>query len=188
MTCIVGLIDKEIVYIGGDSAGSAGNSVLIRKDKKVFIKDNKFIIGFTTSFRMGQLLMCDDRFSVRDQNKEEDDFHFMINAFIPAIQKLFTEGGFLTKDREELIGGVFLVGYKQHLYKIESDFQVVETYDNYMSCGCGDDLALGSLYTSSTLQITPEEKIIKALEAAAKFSNGVEPPYNILQLCINESF
>jgi hypothetical protein len=36
MTCIVGLVDKGDVYIGGDSAGVAGLSLSIRADEKVF--------------------------------------------------------------------------------------------------------------------------------------------------------
>jgi 20S proteasome alpha/beta subunit len=87
MTCIVGIIDKETIYLGGDSAGTAGYGQSIRKDKKVFIKDNKFIIGFTSSFRMGQLLMADDRFIIREQNNSEDDFHYLINAFILVFLK-----------------------------------------------------------------------------------------------------
>jgi len=59
MTCIVGLIDKESkkIYMGGDSAGVANYSLSVRKDPKVF-KRYGFIFGFTSSFRMGQLLMC----------------------------------------------------------------------------------------------------------------------------------
>ena len=55
MTCIVGLEHKGKVYIGGDSAGVAGYSLSVRADQKVFINGN-FIFGFTSSFRMGQIL------------------------------------------------------------------------------------------------------------------------------------
>ena len=182
MTCIVGIIEKEKVYIGGDSAGVGGARIYIRKDKKVFLKDNKFIIGFTSSFRMGQLLMCDDRFKIREQNKNESDYHFMINAFIPSIQKLFKAGGYLRTKDDGLIGGVFLIGYNKNLYLIESDFQVGESTDNYMACGCGEDFALGSLFATQKTDMTTEQRILNALEAASKFSTGVAPPFNILQI------
>lgn len=55
MTCIVGLVENNKVYIGGDSAGVAGLSLMKRADEKVFKKD-EFIFGFTSSFRMGQLI------------------------------------------------------------------------------------------------------------------------------------
>jgi len=184
MTCIVGLIDKKTneVYIGGDSAGVAGCNITIRKDKKVFIRDGKFIIGFTTSFRMGQLLMCDDRFTIRDQNNDEDDFHYMVNAFVPAVQKLFTEGGFITKDKEEFVGGTFLLGYNKKLYKIDSDFQVCESMNDYDACGCGQEYALGSLFTTNKANLSPEKRIYNALESASEFSTAVAPPFNVLKL------
>ena len=55
MTCIVGLVHEGVVYIGGDSAGVGGMSLTVRADEKVF-QNGEFLMGFTTSFRMGQLL------------------------------------------------------------------------------------------------------------------------------------
>lgn len=67
MTCIIGLIKNKKVYIGGDSAGVDGLNITIRKDSKVF-KINKFIIGYTSSFRMGQLL----RFKLKINNQRKN--------------------------------------------------------------------------------------------------------------------
>ena len=55
MTCIVGLVHEGTVFIGGDSAGVAGLSLVVRADEKVF-RNGDFLMDFTTSFRMGQLL------------------------------------------------------------------------------------------------------------------------------------
>ena len=55
MTVIVGLQHNGAVYIGGDSAGIAGYDLMIRHDEKVFV-NQQFIMGYTTSFRMGQIL------------------------------------------------------------------------------------------------------------------------------------
>lgn len=52
MTCIIGFIKNKKVYIGGDSAGVGGSHVTIRRDSKVF-KNGNFIMGYTSSFRMG---------------------------------------------------------------------------------------------------------------------------------------
>lgn len=183
MTCIIGVLDNDTneMYIGGDSAASNGYSLNIRKDPKVFIKDNKFIIGFTSSFRMGQLLMS-DKFIIREQNDNETNFHYMINAFIPAVQDVFESGGYLKSSDNVKEGGIFIVGYKNSLYKICSDFQVAETVENYISCGCGEDFALGSLYTSENMNLSTTERITKALEAASKYSVGVSGPFNIMKI------
>jgi len=54
MTCIAGFVNKNEVWIGGDSAGVAGYNLRIRKDTKVFKVNGRFLIGYTNSFRMGQ--------------------------------------------------------------------------------------------------------------------------------------
>lgn len=180
MTCIVGFIDKENkkIYIGADSAGANSYYIRTRKDPKVFIR-GPFIIGFTTSFRMGQLLMADERFNVRMQKATESNYEYMVTAFIPAIQKLFKDGGFLESKSDVLSGGTFLVGYNGSLFEIQDDFQVAEYTEEFAVCGCGESYALGSLFTSSG---TITERITKALECAEYYSMGVRRPFNILQL------
>ena len=180
MTCIVGYIDRENhkIIIGGDSAGISGLSLSHRKDPKVFIRE-PFIMGFTSSFRMGQLLMCDDRFSIRIQKPDESDYAYMISAFIPSIQKLFSDGGYLKENNNVKSGGTFIVGYKNNLYMIENDFQIAEYNEDYCVCGCGEDFALGSLFTSTG---SAKERIETALKAAEYNSTGVSSPFKILEL------
>jgi len=182
MTCIIGIIDKENnkVYIGGDSAGVSGLSVSVRKDPKVF-KRGEFIFGFTSSFRMGQLLMCGD-LDLKKQKENEDTYVYMVSTFIDSVRYLFKKGGFLNIDNNEESGGTFLVGYKNRLFSIESDFQVGEVYDEYCAVGCGENYALGSLYTTKNLELTPEIRINKALEAAEYHNAGVRKPFNMVSL------
>jgi len=175
MTCIVGLLDNGTIYMGGDSAGVNCNFMLqTRKDEKVFI-NKEFIFGFTSSFRMGQLL----RYSLVPPKRyvETDVYSFMVNDFINSVRKCLKDGGYAQKDKEEESGGTFLVGYQGRLFEIQSDYQVAEVFENYASCGCGFDLALGSLY--STEGQKPEDRVRIALEAAVKFNAGVRAPFNI---------
>jgi ATP-dependent protease HslVU (ClpYQ) peptidase subunit len=174
MTCIVGLLDNNNIYMGGDSAGVGGYSLRIRKDEKVFI-NGEFIFGFTSSFRMGQLL----RYSLKPPKRYQDIdiYSFMVNDFINSVRQCLKDGGYAEKDKERESGGTFLVGYQGRLFEISDDYQVAEVLDNFTSCGCGFDLALGSLY--STEGQKPEERVLIALEAAEKFSAGVRAPFNI---------
>ena len=56
MTCIVGLVHADGVTIGADSAGCDGAwGIVTRADTKLF-HNGPFLFGFTSSFRMGQLL------------------------------------------------------------------------------------------------------------------------------------
>ena len=86
MTCIVGLVHEGVVYIGGDSAGVAGLSLTVRADEKVF-RNSDFLMGFTTSFRMGQLL----RYSLKPPRRHPDDD---IHQYMVVGQRVLNYGRF----------------------------------------------------------------------------------------------
>ena len=179
MTCIVGMLDKQTdkVIIGGDSAGVADSNIYIRKDSKVF-KNGEFIIGCTSSFRMIQLL----RFSFTPPEiGDKDIYEYMCTDFINTVRECFKNGGYLQKhtDGDEK-GGTFLVAYKNRLFKVENDFQVCETINGFDSCGCGEDFALGVLFTLEKEELTTEQKLTKALEAAEFLSTGVSSPFVLI--------
>ena len=177
MTCIIGLVDKGNVYMGGDSAGIAGLSISIRSDEKVFI-NGPFLIGFTTSFRMGQLLHY--KFDPPKQTVNQDDMKYMVTDFIDAVRRCFADNGFGSmSDKSDNSGGNFLVGYKGKLYNIGSDFQVGIPKCGYDAIGCGFDIALGAMY--ATVGKKPEDRITLALNAATQFSAGVAPLFKILK-------
>lgn len=177
MTCIIGLLDNGVVYIGADSAGVAGYSLTIRADEKVFINGD-FIMGFTSSFRMGQLL----RYSLKPPKYHPDvDLNeYMVTDFVNAVRECLKAGGYAKKDKDEETAGTFLVGFKGKLFKIDSDYQVGIPTQAYDACGCGESIALGSMYSNSSLP--PTERIRQALGAAEQFSAGVRQPFLIKQL------
>lgn len=175
MTCIVGLVDKGDVYIGGDSAGIAGLSISIRADEKVF-GNGAFVFGFTSSFRMGQLLRY--KFSPPDQTVYQTDMEYMVTTFVDTARQCFSANGF--GDKEATMGGNFLVGYKGKLYNVQGDYQVGVPAIAFDAVGCGSDLALGAMFANEDLR--PEDRIEQALSAASTFSAGVEPPFTILKL------
>lgn len=177
MTCIVGIVQDNKIYMGGDSAGVSDLDITIRRDPKVF-RVGEFLLGFTSSFRMGQILMHD--FDPPKIKENADPFRYMIKKFIPAVREAFKDGGYLEKNNEADQGGTFLVGIRGRLFVIEDDFQVGESHDGYLSVGCGSKYALGSLY--ETRHQPPMERIEKALNAAEHFSGGVAKPFITMEL------
>lgn len=173
MTAIAALVDKGKIYIGGDSAGVAGLAISIRADEKVFV-NSQCIIGFTTSFRMGQLLQY--KFVPPKQKRNTSDMQYMVVDFIDAVRKLFIDNDYGEKDD----GGQFIVGYKGKLYEIERDFQVACSAIGFAAVGCGAPLVLGSLY--STVGMDPIKRINLSLEAASRFNAGVAAPFLIKKL------
>lgn len=174
MTCIVSVIDDGNVYIGGDSAGVSGYSITPRADQKVF-SNGEFIMGFTSSFRMGQVLRY--KFEPPTQHpQEKDDYKFMVVKFVDAVKECFRQNSYGDPQN----GGTFLVGYRSNLYLIDSDFQVGVSLNKYDSVGCGAELAKGALF--ATQDKNPIDRIKIALKAAAYLNGGVCEPFNIVKL------
>jgi hypothetical protein len=182
-TCIVALKDKEndVIYLGGDSAGVSHLFHTVRADTKVFTKTSEngitFGFGFTSSFRMGQLIQYE--LKVPSTEGIANLHEYMVTKFVPAIRECFKTGGYTsTKDGKES-GGTFIVAVQGRIFKVDSDFQVGENVFGYDACGCGEEFALGSLFTSTT-GLSSLERVNMALSAAVQFSGGVMPPFNII--------
>ncbi|MDX3849707.1 hypothetical protein [Streptomyces sp. AK02-01A] len=172
MTVIVGLVQKQRVHLGGDSAGVAGYQLTVRQDAKVFTT-GPYVMGFTTSFRMGQLL----RYAFQAPHPNGDLHRFMVTTFIDALRACLKEGGWAKKDSEQEEAGTFLVGVHGHLFVVHSDYQVGEPADGYAAVGCGDELALGALHVTAALDMKPRARLAAALAAADHHSAGVCAPY-----------
>lgn len=187
MTCIVSFLDKEngIGYIGGDSFGSTTYSGQVYKNKKVFkSKDTKdIVIGYTNSFRMGDLLeytpnLFDklDIFEGKEINRE-----YLVTKFIPKISSVFAQGKFEACRNGEASGGEFILTTKNAIYTIQKDYSVLESSTDYASVGSGSYFALGSLYSTNNIKdLTPVDKIKMALEAAEFNQMNVRRPFYII--------
>jgi len=181
MTCIIGIKHKNKVYLAADSAASTSYTISTRKTPKVF-KIEEYVIGYTTSFRMGQLIQYSfnpPKVKNKDYSSDQSMMRFMVRSFIPALRQLLKDNGFLKIDNNRETGGVFLVGVKGFLFQIESDFQVAHSALDYDAVGSGGETALGSLF--STTQLKPKKRILKALQAAEEFIPSVRGPFTIIK-------
>jgi hypothetical protein len=182
MTAIVGLVHDGQVYVGGDSAGVAGLDLMVRSDPKVFTLPGGYVVGFTSSFRMGQVIRY--AFTPPPGALVAKDLHgFMCTKVIDGLREALKLAGWATKDQERESAGTLLVGVAGRLFRIESDYQVGEAADGYDAVGCGAQVAMGALFASRPdLHITPwtpPERVVMALEAAERFSAGVRGPFTV---------
>lgn len=174
MTCVVGLVKDGVVYIGSDSAGVNDNwDLTLMTEPKVF-HNGDLLIGFTGSFRIGQLL----RYALvpPDRKRNMDVYRYMVTVFTDAVRQCLKDGGCSRKEDEVESGGNFLVGYQGRLFEIWSDYQVDESRSGMSAVGCGCQYALGSLFTS-VIDVVPESRVRQALQAAEHFSAGVRQPF-----------
>jgi hypothetical protein len=182
MTCIVGFVDSsKTIWMAGDSIGSNGYTRAIQALPKV-AQVGETLIGFTDSFRMGDLLHHSLIKYLPTPKPDQNLDYWMRTTFINAVRHCFAEGGYRKKDNEVESGGTFLVGIRGRLFEINSDFCVTEDTRGYAAIGSSFDLALGAFYVAERMKIDPEEKLILALDAAAAHSALVAPPWTILSL------
>jgi len=173
MTCIIGIEADGKAYIGADSSACSDSDVRATAMPKVF-RNNGVVIGYSTSFRMGQLLQYMDipQYDIPDEK-------YMITKFIEAVREEFKIKGYSTINNNEETGGSFIVGIGGYVYGIHSDYQVQRYIDGIIAVGCGMDYAYGALRALDNLPA--KDRILKSLEIAAYYSRGVCAPFTVLE-------
>ena len=174
MTCIVGLVGKDSVYIGADSASVRGWTIQVTNLPKVFLK-GKFIIGYTASFRTGQILQYHLKVLTKKDGTNE---RYMITVFAEAVRDCLKKYGFAKIDDNEESGGEFLVAFSGSLYYVGADYQVNSYKSGYAAVGSGEAFALGSLFSTSGMESPARVRL--ALKAASTYSATVISPFHIL--------
>lgn len=170
MTCVVGLVTNNGVYMGADRAAtnSWGNTWVMNQPK-IFHKYN-CLMGFAGDFRAGQILQYN---LITPNKKPKTDAHeWCVTSLVPDLQNVFEEHAYMAEDEN-----CFLVALENRLFCIGSDFAVFEVTRNYLTIGDGGAYADGVL--SVIDQSDPEHAITKALEAAEANCGTVLRPFDI---------
>ena len=183
MTCVVGMVDPEnrMQYLASDSLYSDGSRAAVGRLEKVY-RAGDYLIGFCGTPRAIQLL----RYNTKLPAPPKDPLHlmgFMASDFIKHVRTLFNEAGLVVKGdgvMEQLGDMQIMVVVRGHIFVIWSDMQVDETVEDYNAIGSGEDLALGSLY--STEGHPAESRIHMAIAAASHHCESVGGPVNLLDL------
>jgi len=167
--------------MGCDSAGGIPSEYWVTETEllKVF-HNGPFMIGYTSSFRMAQLLQYQlDTDQLEAQHEDESDVAYLVRVVVEAIRELFKDHGFAEIESNVERGGVFMIAYRGKLYEVHANYQVFRRRDRYAAIGCGQHYAEGALYITGQQGFTPATRIELALEAAAKYSAYVRPPFHL---------
>jgi ATP-dependent protease HslVU (ClpYQ) peptidase subunit len=173
MTCIIGLSENGQVYMGADSCASNGWEARITKLPKMF-RVGKFLIGFTGSIRMGQILQY--HLDIPPQGEEPDE-EYLVRIFVETVREALKEYGYAKIENNQEKGGSFLIGYKGKLFCFDSDFQINSFKEDIDAVGSGREYALGAMMALKDLK--PEDRIKRSLEIASEFSIYVRKPFFI---------
>lgn len=178
MTCIIAKVQDGRVHMIGDCMGSNGFvKNIYTKTPKVFSVGD-FIIGYTTSFRMGQILQYSWTPPVRLVNDQDDD-KYLYKSVVDSVKKCFEDNGFGHKSSEEFEAGVFLIGWQGRLFEMQSNMSLMEVED-FASVGCGSYHAVAAMKTMkhlNQLNEKPLEFLEVALEITANSVEGVSTNY-----------
>ena len=180
MTCIVAtkFVDesrKIRVMMGADSASVEASWLTQgeRDDKKIFAAGG-FIVGYTTSYRMGQLLQYGSAVMPTERAKRRwlrkpaavsarrlDQLEYntywsdvipfpacghpwMVTQFVPWMLELLKAGKWATEDKGRVEVGQFLIANDNRLFMVHTDGQVIDV-PLFEACGCGEQFARGAM-------------------------------------------
>jgi hypothetical protein len=195
MTCTLAITDGRSVILGSDSAGVGGHELRLAADPKVF-RVGSYAIGFTTSFRMGQILRYETVFPEPPPGCGPDELKlFIVTEFIPTVRKSFSEHGFaktarLTSSGDanlteegQAVGGLFLVGVAGQIFEIRHDYHLARPVVPYAAVGAGASVALGALHALEAVpNLSLQDRATKALEAAEAYCTIVRRPFHFVEL------
>jgi len=184
MTCIIGLIDNDTIFMGGDRCEVNRWSQRTLAHPKVFKLNNEFMLGVSGEARTVSLLKFG--FKPPRQKERQDDHEFISTDFAEAIRKRLKDGGITEiKDNKEKVNAAILIAYKGKLYKMDNLFYIKLVESNYEATGVSENCAMGSLYSSN--EKDPSKKILLALKASEYFHMGVRGPFDILSMKFNDN-
>lgn len=183
MTVVVGIKTTRGVLLGADSQGSAGGYIGIRSDTKTFNLTPHIAIGYTSSFRMGQVLRFHMDASKLKTKNVPDLYEWAVVTFVPLVRTTLKEHGYMKVLNGEETGGNFLLAVHDRLFQVEDDLQVGETADEYDTCGSGFDIARGAIHAllDHAPKMQTKNLVRAALDAACTFNAYCGGPYTYAQ-------
>lgn len=182
MTCVVGVVgESNRVWLAADSLGSSAgikqefitSKLLSRsvevKENSVFKGYETLVIGYTDSYRIGNVLA--KQFKIPPITGNLDDY--LVCDFIPEIISTLDRAGCLQEVSHVKSGGNFLLGVLGRLFEVQRDFSVLEPALGYTAIGSGQEFALGALHALENTEFGAKQVAQLAVEAAKAFSTTV---------------
>jgi len=179
MTCIVAYVDDAgNGHIGSDSLSSNSWRKDTVRNRKIFRKEN-FLFGYTSSWRMGQLL--EYQFNLPERKPNQTLTRYMHTDFIEGVRTLLKDHGYMEIDKAKESIGTFIVVIESRIFYIQDDLSILESENKFDACGCGEDFARSAMHIlDKYVKIAPRELLKEAIAVAGKYSTGVGGSFKYL--------
>jgi ATP-dependent protease HslVU (ClpYQ) peptidase subunit len=178
MSCIVGLIEDDKVWMGADSHCGGDDFRVAMKNPKI-IRYGDWLLGSAGQFRAIQVV---EHFVEPPRSLKQSTLRFLIRNWVPKVQQAFEEHGCREQHKNgDDLPSCFLIGARDGLFFVGGDF-AVNQYDPAVAIGSGEAAATGAIRALAPVkELTPHEKIKRALTLAAEHTPSVVPPFTILK-------
>ena len=178
MTTVAAIKTSTCVVMACDSAFIDNWHMPIHiKEKKIFSNKN-FIFG-----AMGQTKLIHALKDVFVPPLIKGEINKYIKTiFIKKLRECLRETNCLSKDKEVecIVGdGAILVGYKNFLYVIYHDFDIVEIED-FIAIGSGYHLATAAIDLLRHPSYSDKKILAKALQITSKYNTATRPPFYVV--------
>ena len=167
MTAVIGIREKNKVYLGCDSAFSNNVCIYMSSMNKVF-KNSGYLIGYSGSLKHGEIIKHLKLPKCNDLNIDR----FMVNDLMPFIARNLPKSNSVE----------LLIGFKGRLFHMQSDMSVISHAENFDAIGVGSQYSIGALYALRKTNLLSKQKIRIALEITERFCPSVRRPFKILSI------
>lgn len=173
MTCIAAYVDdRGVGHMASDSLGTSRVGVNQYKNWKMFVKGD-MLIGYTSSYRMGQLLEYSLDLPKRDVSAQSIQ-QYMCTDFIEEVRGLLKSHGFTRINANEEEIGTFLVVVDGSIFKVGSDLSVLEFQDPFGACGSGANHAIAAMAAMHAhTKLEPRQIVKESVGIASKYVSTV---------------
>lgn len=197
MTVLIVLKDGEDFYLGSDRQSTCGDLKEKKIESKFFkktvqivdeynkpVSETEIYIGVTGYSFIGSFIRYN--FKMPDMNESIMDPLEYLNPAMFKLSKKLNEYNLVDKNNEQIDSeSRLLLVFDRRVFEVQSNFSTIEedlSSVNYVTAGSGDEIALGSLYTSEGLDWSPKKRIKKAIRACDKHTIYVDDNIDIIKI------
>ncbi|EPE1232315.1 TPA: hypothetical protein NV937_000781 [Escherichia coli] len=196
MTCIIAHTNGTSSFIAGDKLGSNGFTKAVQTEPKVFEKEfiklnedglsrtkEVMALGYTTSFRMGQLLNYN--LTLPEQVAGETFSQYLVLKVIPIIRQMFKDEWGARDASQDVGGGQFIILHNHTIYEVQEDFSVLQPKTQITAVGSGTYHAIASMSAYIEVQEETNVQLHERVESIFKIVSdnvtSVSPEFDILK-------
>lgn len=196
MTCIIAHTNGTSSFIAGDKLGSNGFTKAVQTEPKVFEKEfiklnedgltrtkEVMALGYTTSFRMGQLLNYN--LTLPEHVAGETFSQYLVLKVIPIIRQMFKDEWGARDASQDVGGGQFIILHNHTIYEVQEDFSVLQPKTQITAVGSGTYHAIASMSAYIEVQEETNVQLHERVESIFKIVSdnvtSVSPEFDILK-------